>query len=215
MSNGSVWGDRSCTDVMRLIGAAVGLLVFLVLWLGYAPGFLMSLFWGIVIYVIIGWIVAPLVCRDSMPATTGGTGTAPKPAAAAPAPKPAEAPKPAPAAEKAPAPAPKPAAEPAPKAASGGGKPAALSAPRGGKADDLKMIKGVGPGLEKMLNGMGIYHFDQIAAWSADEVAHMDANMPRFKGRASRDGWVDQAKALASGGETEFSSRAKKDGIYD
>lgn len=202
MSNGSVWGDRSCTDVMRLIGAAVGLILFLILWLGYAPGFLMSLFWGIVVFVIIGWIIAPLVCSDNAPVETGGTGSAPKPAApAAPAPQPAAAPEPAPA--------------PAAAAPSADGKPAALDAPRGGKADDLKMIKGIGPGLEKMLNGMGIYHFDQIAAWTPEEVAYMDANMPRFKGRASRDNWVEQARALASGGETEFSSRAKKDGMYD
>ena len=44
-------------------------------------------------------------------------------------------------------------------------KPAGLDAAREGGADDLKKIKGVGPKLEKMLNGMGFYHFDQIAAW--------------------------------------------------
>ena len=45
-----------------------------------------------------------------------------------------------------------------------------LSAARGG-ADDLKKIKGVGPKLEAMLHGMGFYHFDQIANWTAAEVA--------------------------------------------
>ena len=92
--------------------------------------------------------------------------------------------------------------------------PAPLGAARGGKADDLKMIKGVGPGLEKTLNGMGIFHVDQIAGWSPDELAYMDANMPRFKGRASRDGWIDQAKKLAAGESTEFSARVKKGDVY-
>jgi predicted flap endonuclease-1-like 5' DNA nuclease len=109
----------------------------------------------------------------------------------------------------------KPAKKPAAKAASGApAQPAKLDAPRGGAGDDLKQIKGVGPGLEKVLNGMGIWHFDQIAAWSKGELAWMDDNMPRFKGRASRDGWVDQAKKLAKGEETEFSSRVKKGDVY-
>ncbi|MFL4470833.1 NADH-quinone oxidoreductase subunit E [Tateyamaria armeniaca] len=95
-----------------------------------------------------------------------------------------------------------------------GTKPAALDAARDGKADDLKMIKGVGPKLETLLNTLGFYHFDQIAAWSGDEVAWVDQNLEGFKGRVSRDNWVAQADALASGGETEFSKRAKKDDIY-
>jgi NADH-quinone oxidoreductase subunit E len=66
-----------------------------------------------------------------------------------------------------------------------------------------------------MLNGMGFYHFDQIAAWTDKELAWVDQNLEGFKGRASRDEWVSQAKQLASGEETEFASRAKKDGIYD
>jgi predicted flap endonuclease-1-like 5' DNA nuclease len=46
---------------------------------------------------------------------------------------------------------------------------------------------------------MGIFHFDQIASWGPQELAWMDANLQGFKGRASRDGWVAQAKALAAG----------------
>ena len=89
-----------------------------------------------------------------------------------------------------------------------------LRAPRDGGADNLKLIKGVGPKLEAMLNDMGVYHFDQIATWTASEVAWADANLKGFKGRVSRDAWVDQAKALAAGESTEFSQRAEKDGIY-
>ena len=82
-----------------------------------------------------------------------------------------------------------------------------------GDADNLKEIKGVGPGLEKTLNGMGIYKFAQIAAWGASEIAWVDARLT-FKGRIERDNWVDQAKTLASGGETEFSARVDKGDVY-
>ncbi len=102
------------------------------------------------------------------------------------------------------------------KAAEGsGGKPDMLSGPRDGKADNLKLIKGVGPKLEGVLNDIGVYHFDQIAGWGADHVAWADQNLVGFKGRVSRDNWVDQAGKLAAGEETDFAKRAKKDGIYD
>ncbi len=65
-----------------------------------------------------------------------------------------------------------------------------------------------------MLNDMGFYHFDQIAAWTADEVAWVNANLQGFKGRVTRDNWVEQAKILAAGGETEFSKRVDKGDVY-
>ena len=99
-------------------------------------------------------------------------------------------------------------------AGEGGDKPAMLSGPRDGGPDNLKEIKGVGPKLESMLHEMGIYHFDQIAAWSTTEVAWMDGNLKGFRGRVSRDGWVEQAKVLAAGGETEFSRRVDQGGVY-
>ncbi|SFQ16428.1 NADH-quinone oxidoreductase subunit E [Roseivivax halotolerans] len=83
-----------------------------------------------------------------------------------------------------------------------GEKPEQLSGPRGGGADDLKKIKGVGPKLEKMLNSLGFYHFDQIAGWTEAEVAWVDHHLEGFKGRVSRDDWVSQAKALTSDDET-------------
>ncbi|MEM8952408.1 MAG: hypothetical protein AAGC99_24125, partial [Pseudomonadota bacterium] len=87
-----------------------------------------------------------------------------------------------------------------------GVRPEALSGARGGVADDLKKISGVGPKLEKTLNGLGIYHFSQIAAFTPDNVAWVDRHL-RFKGRIEREKWIEQAKVLASGGETEFSRR--------
>lgn len=93
-------------------------------------------------------------------------------------------------------------------------KPRALKAPRKGGADDLKQIKGVGPKLEALLHSLGFFHFDQVAQWTAEELAWVDDNLEGFKGRASRDGWVEQARLLAAGGETEFSRRVKKGDVY-
>ncbi|MDC0736992.1 NADH-quinone oxidoreductase subunit E [Cognatishimia sp. SS12] len=87
--------------------------------------------------------------------------------------------------------------------------PETLEAARDGKADNLKLLKGVGPKLEATLNELGFYHFDQIAAWGAEEIAWVDSRL-KFKGRIERDGWIEQAKILADGGETEFSTRSKK-----
>ena len=87
-------------------------------------------------------------------------------------------------------------------------KPELLTAAREGGPDDLKQIKGVGPKLEGILHDMGIFHFDQIAAWTPNEVAWVDDRL-QFKGRIDRDGWIEQAKILAAGGETEFSKRSK------
>lgn len=128
--------------------------------------------------------------------------------AAAPAKKPAAAPK------AKPAPKAKADPDPAPADAGTGKKPETLTAARDGGPDDLKQIKGVGPKLEALLHSMGFYHFDQIAAWGGDEVAWVDQNLQGFKGRVSRDSWVDQAKVLAEGGSTEFSSKVKKGGVY-
>ncbi|WP_438956378.1 NADH:ubiquinone oxidoreductase [Cognatiyoonia sp.] len=110
----------------------------------------------------------------------------------------------------------KPKAEAKPKRArvAADGKPEMLNKARAGGADDLKQIKGVGPKLEKMLNTMGVYHFDQVAGWRAKEVKWVDENLEGFKGRVSRDEWVKQAKVLAKGGTTEFSKKAKKGGVY-
>lgn len=95
-----------------------------------------------------------------------------------------------------------------------GTRPEALDGPRGGKADNLKEIKGIGPKMEKLCNSLGFYHFDQIASWNADEVAWVNANLEGFKGRVTRDEWVSQAKILAAGGETEFSKKVEDGKVY-
>ena len=92
---------------------------------------------------------------------------------------------------------------PAPKgvaADSGAGKkPELLDAPKG-EADDLKKLSGLGPKLEASLNDAGVYHFSQIASWSAEEVAWVDAAL-KLRGRIERDNWIDQAKDLAGKAE--------------
>lgn len=95
-----------------------------------------------------------------------------------------------------------------------GSRPVALDGPRGGTADDLKRIKGVGPKMEQLCNSLGFYHFDQIAAWTPEEVRWVDQNLQGFKGRVTRDTWVDQARLLASGGETAFSKKVDDGSVY-
>jgi NADH-quinone oxidoreductase subunit E len=79
------------------------------------------------------------------------------------------------------------------------GSPELLAKPRAGKGDDLKLIWGIGPALEKMLQKMGVWHFDQIAAWSPAELRWIDERLEGFKGRAKRDEWIKQSKKLAKG----------------
>lgn len=81
-------------------------------------------------------------------------------------------------------------------------------------ADDLKQLKGVGPKLEGQLHDAGVTTFAEIAAWGSDDITRMDGLLS-FKGRIERDGWVEQAKQLAAGGDTEFSKRVKKGDVYE
>lgn len=90
-----------------------------------------------------------------------------------------------------------------------GAKPAGLSAPRAGQADDLQLIEGIGPKLEEVLHRWGVFHFDQIAGWGPAEVAYADTHVPRFKGRCSRDKWVAQAKIIVEEGVDAFLERTK------
>ncbi len=100
------------------------------------------------------------------------------------------------------APARKPASgKPAASAALAGKRPPRMAKPK--KPDDLKLISGVGPKFETILNGLGIYRFSQIAAWKKAERDWVDDHL-NFSGRIERDDWVKQAKALAKGGEAEY-----------
>ncbi|MBB3149316.1 branched-chain amino acid transport system ATP-binding protein [Phyllobacterium trifolii] len=72
----------------------------------------------------------------------------------------------------------------------------ALAEPRGGKADKLIIIKGIGPVNERKLNEHGIFHFDQIAAWKKADIIAAEAYLA-FDGRIAREDWIGQAKKLA------------------
>jgi large subunit ribosomal protein L21 len=74
-------------------------------------------------------------------------------------------------------------------------KAAAPKAAAGG--DDLKLLSGVGPALEKKLHEAGVTSFAQIAAWTDADVEEFGEKLS-FKGRIEREGWIEQAKELAS-----------------
>lgn len=76
--------------------------------------------------------------------------------------------------------------------------PVTLTAARDGKGDDLKLIVGVGPKLEALLHDLGFWHFDQIAAWTPEQVAWVNSRLGTFKGRVTRDDWIAQARKLSA-----------------
>ena len=105
---------------------------------------------------------------------------------AAPAPPP---PAPEPVAETPPAPAPEPQPAPAPS------------------ADNLQLLKGVGPKMAALLNGLGVTRFQQIADWTDADVAAIDPQLGAFQGRIARDAIVDQAGYLARGDKAGFEAK--------
>ena len=64
------------------------------------------------------------------------------------------------------------------------------------QADDLKLISGVGPVLEKTLNSVGIFTFEQVSKMQSEEYNLLDSLTKSFPGRAERDDWSSQAKDL-------------------
>ncbi|MEO8536003.1 MAG: hypothetical protein ABI533_00635 [Betaproteobacteria bacterium] len=72
--------------------------------------------------------------------------------------------------------------------------PPLLDAP--GTPDDLKLIVGVGPVIERMLYQLGIASYRQIARWTERDIDDFDARLREFPGRIRRDGWVTQARSL-------------------
>jgi len=74
-------------------------------------------------------------------------------------------------------------------------KPLGMKRPTG-KLDDLQLINGVGPKLEKKLHRLGIYHYEQIAQLTADDIKLIDSKLKTYKGRVKRDKWPMQARRL-------------------
>jgi predicted flap endonuclease-1-like 5' DNA nuclease len=79
-----------------------------------------------------------------------------------------------------------------------------------GPADNLQLLKGVGPKLASQLNQAGIIRFDQLAGMGETEIALLDARMGAFAGRLQRDRIVEQACYLARGDKDGFESRFGK-----
>jgi predicted flap endonuclease-1-like 5' DNA nuclease len=165
--------------------------------------------WVLAFYFVgclLGWLLRNLF--------GGAEQSAAMPAKVVAAPAPAYVPAPEPVAKPAPVatattlrPAPIPVAAPAPVAApmtaSKMERPKGISAARGGKADDLQRISGIGPKNEAILHNLGFFHFDQIAEWTASQVEWVDDHL-RFGGRIKREEWIKQAGLLAAGKEAEF-----------
>ncbi len=91
-------------------------------------------------------------------------------------------------------------------------KPLGIAAARGGKKDDLQRISGIGPKNEAILNGLGVFHFDQMAAWTPSEITWVDEHL-KFNGRIQREEWVRQAGLLAAGKEDEFTREYGSGGL--
>lgn len=77
------------------------------------------------------------------------------------------------------------------------------------RTDDLKRIRGIGLLIERRLSALGVTTYDQIANWSDSDIARISQSL-EFKGRIERENWVEQARILASGGQTEFSRRVDR-----
>jgi predicted flap endonuclease-1-like 5' DNA nuclease len=82
--------------------------------------------------------------------------------------------------------------------------------PPGGEADDLRRIKGVGPKLVALLNGLGVTTYAQIAAWTEADIDRIDPQLGAFSGRIRRDSMVEQAKLLAADDTAGFEEKFGK-----
>ena len=74
-----------------------------------------------------------------------------------------------------------------------------LTSARHGAPDDLTLIEGVSPLQQTTLNAIGVFHFDQIAAWTPENVAWIERYF-RLRGRVTNEAWVEQAEDLARDG---------------
>lgn len=82
---------------------------------------------------------------------------------------------------------------------------------RSAQPEDLKRIRGVGVLIEKRLNALGVTHYEHIANWTSVDIDRFNTQLD-FKGRIERESWVEQARILSSGGQTEFSRRLDRGG---
>jgi NADH-quinone oxidoreductase subunit E len=88
-------------------------------------------------------------------------------------------------------------------------RPAGISSPRSGVADNLQRIRGIGKRNEALLHSFGIYHFGQIAAWTPAEARWVASHLA-FPESLEGDDWIGQAIVLASGGDTGYLPRSER-----
>ncbi len=85
-------------------------------------------------------------------------------------------------------------------------KPLILSAPRFLKKDDLTKVKSIDVDIEKLLNDMGIFHYDQISKWSNKNCDWAD-ELLCLPGYSRDNNWISQTKVLEMGQETAYSQK--------
>jgi predicted flap endonuclease-1-like 5' DNA nuclease len=90
-------------------------------------------------------------------------------------------------------------ARPAAQTPSRRARPPVLASARNGAPDDLTLIEGVSPLQQTTLYSLGVFHFDQIAGWTDEQVAWIDQYL-RLQGRIEEEEWVEQAAELAREG---------------
>lgn len=78
-----------------------------------------------------------------------------------------------------------------------GSRPANAAEKASKVVDDLKKINGIGPKLEKVLNGLGVTSYAEVAALETDTIASLEGKLG-LEGRIGRDGWIEQASTLAA-----------------
>ncbi len=62
--------------------------------------------------------------------------------------------------------------------------------------DNLKLIKGIGPVIEKTLHELGIFRFQQIANMSEYDIDRIAKHLKGFRSRIYREDWIGQARDL-------------------
>jgi len=79
------------------------------------------------------------------------------------------------------------------------GQPRMVSAVLYGDKDNLQLISGIGPRLEKVLNDNGVYYYWQLAEWNQRDIEEIDERLGEFSGRITREDWVGQARRMLEG----------------
>jgi predicted flap endonuclease-1-like 5' DNA nuclease len=60
--------------------------------------------------------------------------------------------------------------------------------------DDLKVLRGIGPSLERALNALGVQHLEQIAAWSEEDIWNIAGKLRTNPERLLRYNWIGGAR---------------------